>query len=334
MPDFVAPGLEMIADAGTVHAVSFGGDCQLDEFARCELLGRRFVSEFEFSHPVVFTLPPKLSGMAPALTAVTPAVYLDPGAAVNWLLVRDEAGVMLIDAGYPGDRDDVLASLRQLGYAAGDVRAILLTHAHIDHLGSAIWFAKTHGTPVYCHPDEVGHAKRECLERASFLDAALRIWRPRWARWATHVVRNGGLTRAGIPTAQPLTAEVAAGLPGRPLAIPTPGHTSGHCSYLVEHVLASGDALFTGHPLLARNGPQLLPAVFSRRPGDCIRSLAALAHLDHEILAPGHGDLWCGPIREAVEQATTLARGWPSAVRVESDARSSQRRSDDGRMDR
>jgi glyoxylase-like metal-dependent hydrolase (beta-lactamase superfamily II) len=50
---------------------------------------------------------------------------------------------MLIDAGYPGDRDDVLDSLRHLGYLPGDVRAILLTHAHIDHLASAIWFAKT-----------------------------------------------------------------------------------------------------------------------------------------------------------------------------------------------
>ena len=61
----------------------------------------------------------------------------------------------------------MLASLRQLGFGVDDVRAILLTHAHVDHFGSAIWFAKTHGTPVYCHADEVGHAKREYLEQAS-----------------------------------------------------------------------------------------------------------------------------------------------------------------------
>ncbi|MDT5407787.1 MAG: hypothetical protein QOG14_7, partial [Mycobacterium sp.] len=81
--------------------------------------------------------------MAPVLNAVTETVHLVQGGAVNWTLVADDSGVMLIDAGYPGDRDDVLASLRQLGYQAEDVRAILLTHAHIDHLGSAIWFAKT-----------------------------------------------------------------------------------------------------------------------------------------------------------------------------------------------
>ena len=246
--------------------------------------------------------------MAPVLNAVTETVHLVQGGAVNWTLVADDRGVMLIDAGYPGDRDDVLASLRQLGYQAEDVRAILLTHAHIDHLGSAIWFAKTHGTPVYCHADEVGHAKREYLEQASPIDVAMRIWRPRWALWTAHLVRDGGLSREGIPSAQPLTAEVAAELPGHPMAIPTPGHTGGHCSYLIDGVLASGDALVTGHPLLAHRGPQLLPAVFSHDQDGCIRSLAALALLDTEILLPGHGDLWRGPIRQATDAATALAR--------------------------
>lgn len=246
--------------------------------------------------------------MAAALKTVTEGVYLAHGEAVNWLLVTDDTGVMLIDAGYPGDRDDVVASLRKLGYAAGDVRAILLTHAHVDHLGSAIWFAREHGTPVYCHPGEVGHAKRETLQQVSVVDIALRLWRPRWARWAVHTARNGGLVRDGIPTVQPLTAQVAAELPGRPMAIPTPGHTSGHCSYLVDGVLASGDALITGHPLLSHGGPQLLPAVFSYSQDDCIRSLAALALVATETLAPGHGDVWRGPIREATERATALAR--------------------------
>jgi glyoxylase-like metal-dependent hydrolase (beta-lactamase superfamily II) len=250
----------------------------------------------------------KLSDMAPVLKAVTEIVHLARGGAVNWLLVTGDAGVMLIDAGYPGDREDVLASLRELDYEANDVCAILLTHAHIDHLGSAIWFAKTHGTPVYCHADEVGHAKREYLEQVSPLDIALRMWRPRWALWAAHVVRNGGLIRDGIPSAQPLTTEVAAELPGHPMAIPTPGHTGGHCSYLVDGVLASGDALVTGHPLLARSGPQLLPEVFSHDQDGCIRSLAALALLDTEVLVPGHGDLWRGPIRDATNQATALAQ--------------------------
>lgn len=239
------------------------------------------------------------------MTQLTEVVHLAQGAAVNWVLVADDSGVLLIDAGYPGDRDDVLDSLRALGYGAADVRAVLLTHAHIDHLGSAIWLSKAHDTPVYCHVDEVGHARRDYLEQASPVDVALRIWRPRWAIWSLHVLRSGGLNREGIPTAQPLTADIAATLPGRPMAVATPGHTGGHCSYLVDGVLASGDALVTGHPLLARSGPQLLPAVFSHDQQACIRSLASLAPLDAQLLAPGHGDLWRGPIGEAVDLASS-----------------------------
>ncbi len=201
--------------------MGLGGDRQFDEFPRPELFGRRFVSKFQFSHLSFLLLhegrdplrpaSSTSSVMAPAthLKKVTDSVHLAHGEAVNWALVTDDTGVMLIDAGYPGDRDDVLASLRKLGYAADDVRAILLTHAHVDHLGSAIWFAREHGTPVYCHADEVGHAKREYLQQVSVVDVALRLWRPRWALWAAHVARNGGLVRDGIPTIQPLTAEIA-----------------------------------------------------------------------------------------------------------------------------
>lgn len=240
--------------------------------------------------------------MAVALSKVTDAVHFAHTDLVNWTLVTDGSGVVLIDAGFPGHRDDVLASLRQLGFGVDDLRAILLTHAHVDHFGSAIWFAKTHGTPVYCHAAEVGHAKREYLEQVSVLDVGKRIWQPSFLTWTIAVTRKGGLVRDGIPTAQAYTEQVAAGLPGRPMAIPTPGHTGGHCSFLVDGVLVSGDALVTGHPVSPRTGPQLLPGLFNHDQQGCVRSLAALALLDGEVLLPGHGPLWRGSIREAAEQ--------------------------------
>ena len=242
------------------------------------------------------------------LVQLTDTVHLARGDAVNWTLVTGDAGVMMIDAGYPGDRDDVLHSLARLGYGPADVCAILLTHAHIDHLGSAIWFAEQFHTPVYCHSAEVGHAHREYLEQASVFDVGTRLWRPRWATWSVHLVRKGGLIRDGIPTAAALTPEIAAGLPGNPRAVLTPGHTSGHSAYVVDGVLASGDALVTGHPLLRRRGPQLLPAMFTRDQQNCIRSLTTLADLDTRILSPGHGDVWDGTIREATEAALALVR--------------------------
>ncbi|MCH9641660.1 MAG: MBL fold metallo-hydrolase [Actinomycetia bacterium] len=243
--------------------------------------------------------------MAPVLTAVTDRVHFVHTDLVNWTLVtgRDGDGVMLIDAGFPGSRADVVDSLDQLGFGVQDVRGILLTHAHIDHFGSAIWFAREHGTPVYCHAAEVGHSRREYLEQASPVDIAARVWQPKWLKWSATIIGKGALTRDGIPTTETLSANIAAGLPGAPKPIPTPGHTGGHCSYLVDGVLVSGDALVTDHPLASRRGPQLLPSMFNHDEDRCRRSLAALATVDAEVLLPGHGPVWRGPVRMAAEQA-------------------------------
>ena len=55
MATIVAPRLEVVADSCAVHAVLFGSDGQLDEFPRGELLRRRLVSQFQFSHVFVST---------------------------------------------------------------------------------------------------------------------------------------------------------------------------------------------------------------------------------------------------------------------------------------
>lgn len=237
------------------------------------------------------------------VSAITDNVHFAHTDLVNWTLVVDDSGVLVIDAGFPGQRDEVVDSVRQLGFGIDDVHAILLTHAHVDHLGAAIWFAKTHGTPVFCHAAEVGHAHREYLEQVSLMDLALKMWQPRFALWSATIGRKGALVREGIPTAHALTEEVAAALPGTPMAIPTPGHTGGHCSYVVDGVLVSGDALVTGHPTSTRQGPQLLPGLFNHDQAACVRSLAALGLLDTDVVLPGHGPVWRGPIREAAEQA-------------------------------
>lgn len=261
-----------------------------------------FVSFYPSGRAEYSPVVDRLARMA-ALEAITDSVFFARTDLVNWTLVSDGSGVVIIDAGFPGHRDEVVASVRELGFGIDDVHAILLTHAHVDHMGSAIWFAKTHGTPVFCHAHEVGHAHREYLEQVSLRDLAAKMWRPRYARWSATIGRKGALVRDGIPTAHALTEEVAAALPGTPMAIPTPGHTGGHCSYVVDGVLVSGDALVTAHPVSTVSGPQLLPGLFNHDQAACVRSLAALGLLDTDVMLPGHGPVWRGPIRAAAEQA-------------------------------
>lgn len=248
-----------------------------------------------------------VAGMTLDVIAVADGIHLARTPLVNWTLVADDTGVLLIDAGFPGQRAEVLASLERLGFGPADVTAILLTHAHIDHLGTAIWFARTHRTPVYCHREEVGHVRRDYLQQASPADLVTQAWRPRWLAWSAEVALKGGLVRDGIPTVKPFSDEVAAQLPGRPVAVPTPGHTSGHCSYLLGGVLVVGDALITGHPLARRPGPQLLPSMFNHDDDACLRSLDVLAASGARVLLPGHGPVWAGPVADAVRQARSYS---------------------------
>lgn len=54
---------------------------------------------------------------------------------VSWYLVLDGDAVLLVDAGYPADSPAVVASLGAIGRRGPDVVAMLVTHAHADHLG-------------------------------------------------------------------------------------------------------------------------------------------------------------------------------------------------------
>ena len=76
----------MIADGRAVHAVRLGLHGQFDELARGELLRRRLVSEFEFSHVSFLLLFAYTRGMPAALTAITDTVYFAQTDLVNWTL--------------------------------------------------------------------------------------------------------------------------------------------------------------------------------------------------------------------------------------------------------
>lgn len=235
---------------------------------------------------------------------VADGVHLVRAAAVNWVLVDDGTAVTLVDGGYPADAPAVEASLAAIDRAPGDVVAALVTHAHVDHVGGLAPLAARHGFPVLTGETEARHARREFLEQATPADVARRAWRPRVLAWAATIVRLGALRPVRVPTAAALP-DGPLDLPGRPVPVSTPGHTSGHTAYRFPDagVLVSGDALVTGHPTTARTGPQRLPAFFDH---DTVRAEAALdvlAAQDASILVPGHGPAWSGTPAEAVARA-------------------------------
>ncbi len=236
---------------------------------------------------------------------VASGVFRASGTDVNVVILRDGTDLTLIDGGYPGDVGAVERAIRSLGRRPEDVRAMLLTHAHIDHMGALVDFHRRFGIPVLTDPVEVPHARRDHLEQATATDFLPILHRHGVLPWLLRVARVGATRTLSIDDARPVVAGVPLDLPGAPVPVPTHGHTSGHSAFhLPQHgVIVTGDALVTAHPLSKHRGPQLLPAVFEHGHGDPRAALDRLAGLDAEILVPGHGPTARLPIAAAVEQA-------------------------------
>jgi metallo-beta-lactamase class B len=65
-------------------------------------------------------------------------------------VLETSQGLILIDAGYPGEADTVLIpGLKALGFDPAKVRYMLVAHGHSDHYGAARQFQKAYGTKVF-----------------------------------------------------------------------------------------------------------------------------------------------------------------------------------------
>ncbi|MET7288877.1 MBL fold metallo-hydrolase [Streptomyces sp. NPDC005573] len=235
--------------------------------------------------------------------------YLVHGHHTNWVILKDGDAVTLIDTGYPGDREGVLESLAAVGSSPQDVAAVLITHAHNDHIGSAEHLRTAYGTPVYLHAAEVPHARREFLQQATIGDVVRNAWRPGVLSWAAHVIKVGGTAHNPVTAPEPFPTEGALDLPGRPVPVHTPGHTDGHCVYHLPQagVVITGDALVSGHATSRVKGPQLLHTFFHHERARALASLDLIGALDGDLLLPGHGPLHEGPARAAADQARERA---------------------------
>jgi glyoxylase-like metal-dependent hydrolase (beta-lactamase superfamily II) len=244
--------------------------------------------------------------MVPLLDQVADGVWLVTGTDVNWVMVADADEVTLVDTGEPNDLTGVRSSLEQIGRTLEDVTAVVITHAHPDHIGSAERLRAEWGIPALLLDAEARHARGEIIEEASKLQVLRAARRPPVLAWGVRILRAGA-TRVERLTEVKLF-EAGSGpldVPGRPVPVPTLGHTSGHCAFHLPErgVLITGDALITAHPVARSAGPQMCPPMFNHDEAANLASLQALAGLPADVVLPGHGPAYhAGPAR-AVELA-------------------------------
>ncbi|MEU9640171.1 MBL fold metallo-hydrolase [Streptomyces tendae] len=247
--------------------------------------------------------------MSADVRQVADGTYLVHGGHTNWVILTDGDAATLVDTGYPGDRRALLDSLAAVGSSPEAVAAVLVTHAHNDHLGSAEYLRAAHGTPVLLHEAEVPHARRDFLQQVSVGTVLRNAWRPGVLPWMVHVLRTGGTEQHPVTAPAPFPTDGALDLPGRPVPVHTPGHTDGHCVYHLPDagVVISGDALVSGHALSRTEGPQLLPDLFHHDRAGALASLDVVAALEGDVLLPGHGPVHRGSVKDAADLARERA---------------------------
>lgn len=241
------------------------------------------------------------------MSEVAKDVFCLSGTDVNVGILREGSDLTMIDGGWPGDVEAIEEALRSIGHKPEDVRAILLTHAHVDHLGAVDAFHRRFGTPVYSDPVEVHHAAREYLEQAG-TDEVEQGPMPQTMEWWERVQKVGAEQDIKITDVQPV-GDGPMDIPGRPVPVATHGHTSGHSAFLVPSVgvIATGDALVTGHACSTKQGPQPCPWFFNHSRSEALEALDLLEGVDADVILPGHGDPMNMKLADAVKAARTFA---------------------------
>jgi len=235
---------------------------------------------------------------------IVPGVHWLPLRGVNVYFVRSGSGWVLIDAAFARDANAIRQAAAGLFGDRTSPAAILLTHGHPDHAGSAPELARTWGVPVYLDPDELPALVSEDLHcRPELLDPigrfALPLIRPLPRKLRDRLLSTDGLEHE----VQPFSS--GTGVPG--LAewerVPTAGHSPGHVAFFRrgDRVLIAGDAcltrnVFSPWDLLTGRQRLALPPFIScwdwRRTRE---SVAGLARLEPRVLAAGHGVPMTGP---------------------------------------
>ncbi len=205
---------------------------------------------------------------------------------VNAHLVVVDDGVVLVDTGLPRRSARIEQALTGARRAVGDIRTILITHWHADHTGNAADLQRRSGARVVAHAIEAaeitgtGRAPRAAIVRLSERITG-----------RAEPVRVDELINGDGPFSVPGFT-----------AIHTPGHTTGHLSYVLDR---AGGVLFTGDAAIGfRGGVRRSPGMLTQDRTAARESVARLAGQRFDVAVFGHGKAVRG---QAVDRFRELA---------------------------
>lgn len=187
-------------------------------------------------------------------------ITIPMGHSNSFLIVSEGRGI-LVDAGYPGKIKNLQIALERNHLGFPDIVLVVLTHTHYDHVGCLAEIKEKSGAKILVHT-----AEKEFLEKGATPF-------PRGTSWFSKIIsRIGNTFMLSKSRYQPVvSSDIVVNdiydlgkYISRAKIIPTPGHTAGSISLVIENEAAFvGDTLFnvipgTVFPPFADDVPELL----------------------------------------------------------------------------
>jgi glyoxylase-like metal-dependent hydrolase (beta-lactamase superfamily II) len=225
---------------------------------------------------------------------IAPEVYrLNVGGIVSAYLLGHTQGWVLVDSGIPGQFEYIKDAAEQKFGVGAVPNAIILTHGHGDHVGSALGLATYWDVPIYAHRMELpyltGKSDYPPADPTTGGPFAFAL------RFVPQMMR--GADFGDVVQALPEDFSVP-GLGAEWRFVETAGHTPGHISLWRERdaVLVAGDAIATVSvetlPGLLSRAARLSPPPATVTPDwyAVRKSIEKLAALKPKLIATGHGE--------------------------------------------